>query len=159
MAHAGKNYPVHFRRDWSLDVPNYNQAAGRGYRFIAGDTFGTVGLWLRSNLVDCIAYEETSFQGLKWRSHWTPAAGRSIRVQMETSIANGFPGFFWRGEVIDSVKGTIGKFSGKAAGFSNYKIISGLWDAQFHPEPDLFGASTLSTHGATAMNWSHWNSL
>lgn len=43
MAHIGKKYPVHFRRDANFDVTNYSIGFGQRYTLFVGGVTGSIG--------------------------------------------------------------------------------------------------------------------
>lgn len=150
---------MHFRRDWSLDVRTYADAAGRAYYWTSVDCFGDVGLWLRTHRLPALAVEELTFQGLKWQGPYVSAAGYEVRVEMITSIANNFPTVFWQGEIFEKTLGSLGRFAGTKALNGSYRQIVGRFDAFYHPHPTVFGPTILSTHAGTAFTWPEWNNF
>jgi len=159
VAHSGKRYPVHFRRDFNLNSRTNNVGFGRGYRFSTQGCLGDVGLVLSHTALNCTDVDAKTFDGLKWESTPRTLGGRLVHVQIVITWDKVNKRLLQAGQLIDSVKGTIGKFSGIVPQSGEYGQLNFAWDAFFHPEPTLFGATIFATASAKVIEWSAWNNL
>lgn len=107
MAHVGRFYQLHFRRDLSIDTGNNNRGYAHAYDVGWSDITGIVGGPMTGDFVRCNAVAETSFNGAKWESAIFPAGGHLIRYTVETSLATGWPRNSARITVTDLTVGTL----------------------------------------------------
>lgn len=107
MAHIGRFYELHFRRDYSIDVGNNDRGYARRYDTGCAFLTGTIGGPLTSIRVRCNPVDEKSFQGLKWESGFFPAGGHLVKYKIETSQATDFPRNSARITIIEITLGTL----------------------------------------------------
>lgn len=107
MAHIGRFYPVHFRRDLNLDLTNNNRGYAKYYVAGCNGLAGIIGAYLVNNLVRCLAVEELTFKLAKWKSANIVHGGRTFHYELTVTTAMGFPDNAIRIEVIDHAFGMV----------------------------------------------------
>lgn len=90
MAHTGKQYPVHFRRDFNINLQNYVLGYARAYFFFWQGYAGDLGVAVGHQEFRCDAVDETSFNGLKWRSPVYVLDGHQVYTELRTTVADGW---------------------------------------------------------------------
>lgn len=123
MAHVGRYYRLHFRRDLATDVGNNNKAWARAYDVGAAFLSGTVGNLLVNSRFRVTAINERTFNGAMWQSNLLPLAGRLIRYQIECSSAAGFPLVMARVRVIDQTLGNLIEVNANRSDNANYQTV------------------------------------
>jgi hypothetical protein len=142
MAHIGKNYRLHFRRDLGTGISNNNRSLAWSYTVGAADIGGTVGGPLTSMNVLVEPVDERTFNGAKWQSAYQTISGRQIRYVIECSTANGFPTNVCRVRVEDSLLGNLVEANAVRIQNQDYGFIEAkqLYSGPTHP-------ALLSTNG------------
>ena len=107
MAHIGRFWELHFRRDLGIDLTNNNRGLARAYTVGASGWGGTVGGPLTSSFIRCDAVDELTFNGALWRSPFQNIGGRLIMYELETSISAGYPDYIMKVTVIDLAVGIL----------------------------------------------------
>ena len=105
MAHKGKQYPVHFRRDFNLDVSTNNIGIAKGYSLACHDCSGSVGVVLSTRLVHCKAVDETTFQGLKYESSVMHIGSRFVQFKATFEWDFTLKALIGTGHLTDTVAG------------------------------------------------------
>lgn len=154
MAHLGKDYPVHFRRDWSPDVGNYRIAHARDYFFICRSASGTIGGSLPVAGIRCKAFNERTADVPEWRSAPTNVNGRSVTVIITLTSLQPSNVMGNRIEIFDAIQGSVARGTGVTAATSGYRILAGHFDQSWKPHPALFDSSTGVIWNCEAARWS-----
>lgn len=107
MAHTGKFYRLHFRRDLGIDTRINAESYAKEYLVQLGDAKGTVGSNLAGRRIKCSAVDELTFIGAKWQSEWFVSNGHMVRYVLETSEATGWPDITTRLSIFDQTVGLL----------------------------------------------------
>jgi hypothetical protein len=96
MAHRGKDYPLAFRRDFSVNVDNYNHTNALVYRFNAGQVHGTLGTPLSALVIEM--KNPTFFfpKSYVWRSDTRVIGGLAVYLLLYGTVV-GHPTFIQPG--------------------------------------------------------------
>lgn len=86
MAHKGKQWPLHFRRDLSLQVLNYNQGLARTYRVTFFGQTGTVGTAANNHPVDIVQVGPPFGPPARWASLPHVFGGAIVVYTAETVV-------------------------------------------------------------------------
>ncbi len=159
MAHRGKTYPVHFRRDWNLGVTNNSKGFAKGYYVFTPGGFGSLGAALKGKKFTCVTFDELTFSGLKWKSAKQSVGGVQMRCEMTTSIAQGFPIAVATGQIIADGIGVLINFRGPQPVNFNYGSLKLGFDPGDCPNPAYFSAGADRSINANAILWNDWNNL
>jgi hypothetical protein len=159
MAHSGRVYPVHFRRDWNLDVFNNNRGYGRGYVWSCDGGFGTIGIAMHGLGFNLVAVNEDSADQPIWESAVQTVAGRKIGI-VQSLVYNGtLKRVEHSAQVTDSIVGSLAIYRGiVAAGLSFNQLQMNLDNASV-THPLIFLPTQSSSARSVVMNWAKWNSL
>lgn len=156
MAHSGRFYPVHFRRDFNLNLMSNNSGFPKGFIFDGTSLTGSIGHYLDLHSVLCPARDEVVLPTPFWQSDATPGGGRTFYIQV-TSAIDGISGITTlRGSVFDSVAGEIGRFSGPRKSQVSYGVWGGEWSRTFVPRPDLLAPVGGGTWNVGPMAYSQF---
>jgi len=160
MAHVGKYYPVHFRRDLNLDLFSNTFGIARAYGCQSQHFTGSVGSALNSRRLIANAVDEPTFQLANWLSEYELVAGRQVRFNIESSVVFGFPQLLMRVAVEDQSLGILGYGSVLRTTFTTgYNQVHAYWVPTF-PYPALFSGSVgLSRWDLRAVEWEEYNVL
>ena len=159
MAHLGKVYPVHFRRDFNLNVQNNSVGFAKAYNHFFAGASGTIGVALQTKPLVCIAQDETTFAGMKWDSGWQPRAGYSVKFSCETTFPPGAADILVSGELREQVIGILGTAVFGTLNQFVYNSFNFHWDPLSFTHLALFGlGSNLSTQ-FDRVRWAQWNSI
>lgn len=159
MAHIGHNYPVHFRRDFNLNVTNNSAGFAKGYNHGFAAASGTIGLALSTAPLVCIAQDETSFAGMKWTSDIVLRAGHPVKFECQTIEPPSFLDILIRGELTDVVLGSLGICTYGALNVFQYRTLNFRWDQLSLTHPSLFFVGASSITQFDAIRWPQWNNL
>lgn len=159
MAHAGKRYPVHFRRDFNLNVTTNSVGIAKAYALTSQSGFGVVGQALPGKRFVCITRDETTFPGAIWESESQSVGGRDISILIVCDPAKVNSGIVAMLQMIDSSAGAIGQASIGGINLKSYTNFQVSWDQQFTPRRDLFLPHIGTTGILAAVLWSEWNNL
>lgn len=160
MAHAGKYYPVHFRRDLNLNQSTNNFGLARAYAVRSSLYTGTVGVPLNSKRIICHAVDEPTFQFAKWESEWFTCGTRTVRWLLECSLAKGYPTELMRVQIFDQVIGLLGYSSIITANHLTYRNLAGAWVQASSTHPDLlYGFVNSTRNNVDAVDWAEYNGL
>lgn len=107
MAHVGKFYELHFRRDLGTQIVRNAESFARRYDVGAAFLGGSVGNALVNGRFRCNAVDERSYSGAKWLSNFFPAGGRLVRYILDCSTPSGFPDTMMRVTVEDQSAGVL----------------------------------------------------
>jgi len=95
-----------------------------------------------------------------WDSGFIACGGRSVRFLWVYDLNQPANFFLGRLQIIDSVKGIVGRSNQPASAAGVYNVINASWDTSFTPEPDLFFVIPFSnTCELIHLDWPEWNSL
>jgi len=142
MAHVGRLYPLHFRRDLATDVFDNKKAFGKRYDVGAAFIGGTVGGPLTGMRIRVNPVDERTFNGAKWQSTYVPVSGHLIRYVIECSLSKGFPTNIVRVKVEDLSLGNLVEANALRSKNAGYGLIEAkqLYSGPTHP-------TLLSTDG------------
>lgn len=154
MAHLGKNYPVHLRRDWAPDVSNFNAAHARDYMFTSRSSSGTIGGSIPNSGIRCKAYNERTLDVPEWRSAPTNVNGRSVIIVAKLTTRHPLGFMQNHVEVFDAIQGSVARGDGVQAGANGYRILAGHYDQSWQPHPALFTSSPGVVWNLEAVPWS-----
>jgi hypothetical protein len=107
VAHIGKDYELHFRRDLGTQIANNRNSFAKRYDVGAAFLGGSVGNALVNDLFRCNAFNEHTFNGATWQSNFFPAGGRLVRYVLECSLNSGFKETMLRVTVEDQIVGNL----------------------------------------------------
>jgi len=159
MAHKGHNYPVHFRRDFNLNVGNNSVGWARAYNvFFVGST-GTVGEALIAKPLVAIEADGPIYPGMKWNVSPVSRAGRTISFLMNTILPPGTADILIGGQLIDSVLGSLGTCRFGALDIFGYTNFNFRWDTSSMTHPSLFFVGPSTFTQCSAVRWPQWNNL
>lgn len=154
MAHRGKYYPVHFRRDFNLNLNSNASGFPMGFRFDGGSLAGAIGVWLNLNRVLVPARFEHTAPRPYWLSEKISGGGRNFYVQIDPDLDGNSGITKLKGEVLDSVAGEVGRFSGVRSSNVSYGVWQGTFDITFVPQPSIFQPVQASTWNTSPMPYS-----
>lgn len=159
MAHSGKTYPVHFRRDLNINSTTNNTGWPRAFGLTSDNAFGTVGSNLLGHRWVCIARDEPTYPGLLYESEYITISGRDIMFRLvgDQTTFNTNPALL--GEINDRVKGNLGHFGQGYAPTGHYQQGSGSYRFFEDPFPDLFRVVFNTNVVTGAVLWEEWNNL
>jgi len=90
MAHAGKFYPLAFRRDLWLDAVTYRNSWPKYWRWNMGTFIGPIGSAISGKPIAPLI-EVPNYSGLiKWVSPWKDVGGESVKLTCELVEVNNF---------------------------------------------------------------------
>jgi hypothetical protein len=154
MAHVGKFYPVHFRRDLGIDLNDNRAGYAKRYDVRMGSCSGTVGNVLDHLFLRCNPIDEKTFNGAKWQSSFIPAAGHLIRYTIEASSAVDYPRNSLRLTVEDQLLGMLAQFNAVRVVGRALNNVSGLELYAGPTHPELFNRAGVSWgFEAIAVGW------
>jgi hypothetical protein len=159
MAHRGHNYPVHFRRDFNLNSSTNNNGFAKGYNHDFQQAIGTIGQALHGHPLVMVAYDESTFNGMRWKSPVVAAGGHYVHFECTTVFPASPADIRIEGQLIDESLGPLGD---AVAGFLDqffYRSFNFHWVPFSFPYGDLFGMSTSSFTTCGAVLWQQWNNL
>lgn len=159
MAHAGKAYPVHFRRDLNVNSVTNNEGWPRAFGLISSNGQGEVGLHLAGNRWVCIAQQEKTFHGLLYESQYITVNGHDVMFRLTGNQDTWDTSASMQGLLIDRVKGTLGRFGNGYGTTGRYHSGSGSYELLFSPFPDLFRVFDSVVVATNAVLWEEWNNL
>ena len=110
MAHVGKFYPVHFRRDLSLNLRQFDAKYARAYNTIVLQAEGTLGIKLNGKSLYVHEKDGPTFEMAKWESEFTTVAGRSVAWLAVIAPGVGDPETGPEWQLIDSVLGSLARY-------------------------------------------------
>lgn len=154
MAHAGKYYPLHLRRDWAPDLTNFSRAHAKDYYLFSPSSFGTIGDHLSHNELRAREYLPVVSEPPEWRSDWTLVNGRLVRIIVKLTSVHplGFMGNSF--EIFDSVQGSVARATGGVSTVGGYASLAGHYDQTWKPHPTLFDSSPGTIWNLNAVPWS-----
>lgn len=91
MAHTGKQYPVHFRRDFNYNLDNFVLGYARAYFVHWVQYFGSIADDVGRTEFRCDAIDETTFNGLMWKSGTYVVDGHQLYTVIRTTVSDGWP--------------------------------------------------------------------
>ncbi len=160
MAHAGKNYPLAFRRDLATNLTNNKNSWAKAYWPKFSQCLGSLPPFFVHLTVVCVEVPPAATFS-KWESDWTNVNGRTVKVEFEvnnTSWDNFRIGADW--QLIDQVKGQLAFGRISANGPNSYGGVQGTVKNGTGADPSLF--QTLGNNSQlimSALSWPEWNNL
>lgn len=159
MAHLGKVYPVHFRRDFNLNVTNNGAGFAKAYNCFFAGASGTIGAELRVKPLVCIAKDETTFAGMKWESNFEPRAGYYVKFVAATIFPPTPNDILIRGELTEQTLGSLGVATFGALNQFVYNSLNMHWDPLSLTHPALFAMGSTQFTQFDRVRWAQWNNL
>lgn len=86
MAHSGKAWPLHLRRDFTLDRQTYNGGLAVAYHAKVLGLTGLIAQALLAETFDCVAVFEDTLSTPTWESVYRDVGGRDLRLRMSIDI-------------------------------------------------------------------------
>lgn len=159
MAHSGRVYPVAFRRDFNLNVVTNNTGIAAGYNFATQGLSGSVGSFLNGHLWPCVAYDQSTYNGIKWKSPTLNLSGRHVVISFELGTMDGLSTTFASGRVTDSLLGDLGDFNFGVPTNQSYKQVPGRWVDFSWTNPSILAFPFSTQCNLVAVEWAQWNAL
>lgn len=159
MAHVGRDYPVHFRRDLNLVVTNNRRGYARAYDCFANDKSGSIGLALNRQAMHVHAVDETTFEFAKWTQDYQPVAGFNVKFTIELSPTKGD---VYKGpslEIRERSIGILATYSALVPGTAGYSTITWNVDLASLTHPTLYNDTVTLRAGAQAIKWTEYHSI
>lgn len=153
MAHLGKLYPVHFRRDWSTQLRSYRSAFARRYVLLFDDSAGTIGSHVDDARPLFVAVDERTRDVPRWEVAPTNINGRIVTGFIECTQVNIQGEMEWRCEMFDSVQGSLVRATGGYAVNRRYRMMAARWDPAYFPHPSLWSSSPGNFWNLAALKW------
>lgn len=153
MAHVGKIYPVHVRRDWSTEIFTYRMAAARTYMFITNTCAGTIGGHLGNFELVAEEYMPRAVDIPEWRSPFTLINGRNVQIVLNLTTQNTDGSMQHKMEIFDSIQGSVARGSGTWVPNYKYAQLAGTFDQSWQPRPVLFNLIPNSSYRFAARKW------
>lgn len=159
MAHSGKIYPVHFRRDLNTNSRNNSTGFAKAYGLTSENAQGDVGSRLAGRRWLCIAVDERTYPGLHYVSDYQTIAGRDIRFELvgDQNTWNANPAML--GEIRDRLLGHLGSFGNGYGTSGRYESGTGSYRFFDEPHPELFRVISPTIVSTGAVRWAEWNAL
>jgi len=159
MAHVGKLYPVHFRRDFSLDLTSYRFAMPKAFWLRSLQTSGVVGNLLFNKVLPCIEVNALTSINAEWESDVINLGGRMVHATINTKSGWPYPDQRLQFEIFDGIQGSIGKgelFLRVAGGYARW---NGVFDPASFVRPLLLTGPPSTAASVTELTWAEWNAL
>jgi hypothetical protein len=159
MAHVGKFYPVHFRRDLNLNISNNNAGYPRAYDCFANDKQGSLGLYLNRVPFHCHAVSERTFQFAKWDQDYQYVRGFYVKFTLTLSggrqdVYDG-PGLVIRERSL----GILATYLKRVAGTAGYKQLVLQLDIGSITHPTVYDDQVTQRAGAQAIEWTEYHNI
>lgn len=159
MAHTGKFYPVHFRRDLNYNCRTNNRGLPRAWKITFDNKGGTVGIALQGKTLYALAASERSFLYADWEGDFKPVAGRMIRLQFQITDIEGEVGKGPSLRIIDSVHGTLALYKPFIVHLTSYGEITLQWDESVQPHPELYIDPVTRRVVCVAVPWEEFHTV
>jgi len=159
MSHAGRNYPVHFRRDFNLNSQNNNVGFAAGYNCSFAGASGTIGAALAHAPLIAIAADIHTFNGMKWKVDPTMAGGHSVTMELKTVTPPPTVDILILAELFDSVVGSLGVAQFGVLNIFTYTNFNLHWDPLSFTHIGLFAMGSTQFTQCGAIRWPQWNNL
>lgn len=159
MAHIGKNYPVHFRRDCNLGCKSNRVGYPKGFVIRTTPQPGLIGSNWNGRRFLCIAVNEDSLTELRWESEELNIVGRWVRCVCWLPISEVNEGPLVRWEFFDRIKGSICRGGAAVPGGGQRNNASGGLEVFYSPHPELWSGFAPSITLCDPILWPEWNSL
>lgn len=159
MAHKGKTYPVHFRRDTNLGNVTNNKACARAYNVTFAEGAGILGDVLWRHPLVAIAVNENDGSLPHWKSDPVTLSGRTVWCDfhwLDNPISH-FTGV--AGTLHDLVAGRLADFVASAPYGASQGFYRGSMDPRTFDNPQIYFTSSPYIVSLDAVKWEQWNAL
>lgn len=157
MAHSGKQYPVHFRRDFNINLTNFMFGYAKAYFFFWQAYAGDLGVAVGHQEFRCDAVDETSFNGLKWRSPVYVINGHQVYTELRTTVADGWDFIQQIAELWDLSHGLLVNVKALQNGAFTHERIISSGNSNTAPRNDYIAPiSNQSSTAALAVRWARY---
>jgi hypothetical protein len=102
MAHLGKSWPLHFRRDLGLQITNNNRSWPQAYTVRWQQTFGTVGQHMAEKTWLIPVDFEVPSGRMFYRTPFQTVGPKSVRVEVDLGISGNPQNYSGTLRVLDS---------------------------------------------------------
>jgi len=159
MAHVGKLYPVHFRRDFSLDLTSYRFAMPKAFWLRSFQTSGVVGNLLSNKVLPCIEVNALTSVNAEWQSDVINLGGRMVHATINTISGWNTPTRILEAEIFDAVQGSIGKAAFDWNFLGSYRNWNGGFISSSFVRPLLLTGPPFCAASLTGLTWPEWHAL
>ena len=159
MAHLGKFYPVHLRRDFSVDLTTYRAAMAKSYWLRSFQTTGVVGNELANKVLALTEANALTSLAAEWESQAVNIGGRIVHATMRTKLPWSDPSRIIEFEIFDSIQGSIGKGEFDWTLTGNYLNWQGRFFASSFVRPLLLSGPPSTSANLTRLTWPEFNAL
>jgi len=159
VAHVGRDYPVHLRRDLNLNCFNNRNGLPRAWSCTFDNKGGSIGLALNGKTMFCHAQDESTFEFAKWIGDYETHASRNVRLEVFLTSTQGEVGKGPWLYIRDKVYGNIAVYKSFVANLTAYGEIAMQWDETFRPHPELWVDAVTQRVTPTAVRWTEYHRI
>lgn len=159
MAHVGKFYPVHFRRDLNLRVTNNRGGYARAYDAFANDKGGTVGVALNRKAMHCHAVDEKTFEFAKWTQPFQPIAGFNVRFTIVLTPTQGDVDVGPLLIIEERSLGVLARYETLPSGALGYSVFDFMLIPGSITTPAVYDDPITLRAGCQAIKWEEYHQI
>lgn len=160
MAHVGKNYPLHLRRDLGIFSLDNRDSLSKAYWLTIDRATGIIAPALVPMAIVAVEIDPGADYAL-WISPPTILSGRTLVLKLFMSPTTIIGGDAWMGmELSDSINGVMVRGLGDTIEFRKYRRFNLALVRGPGYDPALLDFPFTNNSGDCHwLNWSQWNSL